>query len=169
MASLKQVLYTCLRRAPNALFNLVNLPFRDRYKTFLGALIDKTRHGETSRHRRNALVAVRLLYLRRLFLNNIEEQRFVLKIVSDMVQDPHVDMRECASFTLSTLISRTPLPTTQPTITELSELYAKQLKARKSRNRAKNPGTDSQIKEEERLNASERYAAVMGLASLVEA
>jgi proteasome activator subunit 4 len=123
------------KRATGALGGLCRLPFReDEPAVLLKAIVEKSESQPLS-HRIAAMGMIRELYLRRLFTNTPEEQRVVLRAVSNKIQDPSAIIQSMAAETLSDLISRSRLDVAEPIILEVLQPSVLALKD------AKNPNT----------------------------
>ncbi|KAI1840019.1 hypothetical protein JX266_013777 [Neoarthrinium moseri] len=102
-----------------ALEKLCRLPFReDEHVAFWEAVLGKAK-SESFFHRSAAMSMIRVLYLRRLSISDIDEQKMALKMVCDMIEDSDRRIQIDAEVTLKDLLSRSRLSVMKPIVKDL--------------------------------------------------
>ena len=147
--------------------HLPNIPFRSGEDTaFIEALIRVGKTATSWHQRLRALVNMQVLYFRRLFLTQPKQRQMLFDAVGDMLSDPQLEVRDCASATLAGMIRCSPAGIRNPIIQKLKERFEAQLK-QNPMPKKKIPGTDTPVDLQKQV--VRRHAAVLGLGALIEA
>jgi proteasome activator subunit 4 len=158
-----------MRLAYHVYRHLPNIPFRDGEDSeFIDALI---RIGKTStswHQRLRALVNMQVIYFRRIFLTRSAQREALFTAVSDMLGDPQLEVRSCASTTLAGMIRCSPRRIRDPMIAHLKARFEDELQRNPMPKRGRHlPGTDTPVDVHKQI--TRRHAAVLGLGALIEA
>jgi proteasome activator subunit 4 len=158
-----------MRLAYHVYRHLPNIPFRDGEDAeFIDALI---RIGKTStswHQRLRALVNMQVIYFRRIFLTRTAQREALFTAVSDMLGDPQLEVRSCASTTLAGMIRCSPRRIRDPTIAHLKARFEDELERNPMPKRKRHlAGTDTPVDIHKQI--TRRHAAVLGLGALIEA
>ncbi|KAF5006539.1 hypothetical protein FDECE_7108 [Fusarium decemcellulare] len=148
---------------------LPDIPFRDGEDAeFIDALI---RIGKTStrwHQRLRALANMQAMYFRRIFLTRSAQREALFTAVSDMLGDPQLEVRSCASITLAVMIRCSPRHIRDPMIAHLRARFEDELQHNPVPKRGRHlPGTDIPV--DIHTQITRRHAAVLGLGALIEA
>ncbi|KAH6618212.1 hypothetical protein B0J18DRAFT_274025 [Chaetomium sp. MPI-SDFR-AT-0129] len=147
--------------------HLPNIPFRSgEDDAFIAALIRVGKTAASWHQRLRALVNMQVVYFRRLFLTQPAQRQMLFDAVGDMLADPQLEVRDCASATLAGMIRCSPAPIRNPIIYQLKDRFERQLKLNPMPKR-KVPGTDTPVDNQKQI--VRRHAAVLGLGALIEA
>jgi proteasome activator subunit 4 len=147
--------------------HLPNIPFRaGEDDAFIDALIRIGRTSPSWHQRLRALVNMQVIYFRRLFLTTSEQRGKLFDAVSEMLSDPQLEVRTCASNTLAGMVRCSPQRIRGPTIDILKDRFEEQLR-RNPMPKKKLPGTETPVNMQQQV--TRRHAAVLGLGALVEA
>jgi proteasome activator subunit 4 len=147
--------------------HLPNIPFRPgEDDAFIAALIRIGKSAASWHQRLRALVNMQVIYFRRLFLTQPKQRKMLFDAVGDMLSDPQLEVRDCASATLAGMIRCSPAKIRNPIIKQLKERFESQLKLNPMPKR-KVPGTDTPVDTQKQI--VRRHAAVLGLGALIEA
>lgn len=147
--------------------HLPNIPFRPgEDDAFIAALIRIGKTASSWHQRLRALVNMQVIYFRRLFLTQPEQRQMLFDAVGDMLSDPQLEVRDCASATLAGMIRCSPAVIRNPIIYQLKDRFELQIKLNPMP-RKKLPGTDTPVDVHKQI--VRRHAAVLGLGALVEA
>lgn len=147
--------------------HLPNIPFRDgEVDPFIEALIRIGKTATSWHQRLRAQLNMQIIYFRRLFLTGDRQRQMLFDAVGDMLSDPQLEVRDCASATLAGMIRCTPAAIRNPIIAQLKARFQDQL-ARNPMPKRKTPGTDTPVNMQRQVVA--RHAAVLGLGALIEA
>jgi proteasome activator subunit 4 len=147
--------------------HLPNIPFRaGEDDAFIAVLIRVGKTAASWHQRLRALVNMQVIYFRRLFLTQPAQRQMLFDAVGDMLADPQLEVRDCASATLAGMIRCSPASIRNPIIYQLKERFEAQLRANPMPKR-KVPGTDTPVDTQKQI--VRRHAAVLGLGALVEA
>ncbi|KAK5653291.1 hypothetical protein OQA88_8982 [Cercophora sp. LCS_1] len=147
--------------------HLPNIPFRSgEDDAFIAALIRIGKTATSWHQRLRALVNMQVVYFRRLFLTQPAQRQMLFDAVGDMLADPQLEVRDCASATLAGMIRCSPANIRNPIIHKLKDRFESQLKLNPMPKR-KVPGTDTPVDVHKQI--VRRHAAVLGLGALIEA
>ncbi|KAK4190875.1 proteasome activator BLM10 [Podospora australis] len=147
--------------------HLPNIPFRSgEDDAFIAALIRVGKTAASWHQRLRALVNMQVVYFRRLFLTQPQQRQMLFDAVGDMLADPQLEVRDCASATLAGMIRCSPASIRNPIIYQLKERFERQLRTNPMPKR-KVPGTDTPVDTQKQI--VRRHAAVLGLGALIEA
>jgi proteasome activator subunit 4 len=147
--------------------HLPNIPFRaGEDDAFIAMLIRVGKTAASWHQRLRALVNMQVVYFRRLFLTQPAQRQMLFDAVGDMLADPQLEVRDCASATLAGMIRCSPASIRNPIIYQLKERFETQLRMNPMPKR-KVPGTDTPVDTQKQI--VRRHAAVLGLGALVEA
>ncbi|KAH6662387.1 hypothetical protein F5X68DRAFT_218527 [Plectosphaerella plurivora] len=147
--------------------HLPNIPFRaGEDDAFIDALIRIGRTSPSWHQRLRALVNMQVIYFRRLFLTTSDQRGKLFDAVSEMLSDPQLEVRTCASNTLAGMVRCSPQRIRGPTIDILKDRFEEQLR-RNPMPKKKLPGTETPVNTQQQV--TRRHAAVLGLGALVEA
>ncbi|KAK4210762.1 hypothetical protein QBC37DRAFT_27764 [Rhypophila decipiens] len=147
--------------------HLPNIPFRSgEDEAFITALIRIGKTASSWHQRLRALVNMQVIYFRRLFLTQPKQRQMLFDAVGDMLSDPQLEVRDCASATLAGMIRCSPASIRNPIIHQLKERFELQLK-QNPMPKKKVPGTDTPVDMHKQI--VRRHAAVLGLGALIEA
>ncbi|KAK3395044.1 hypothetical protein B0H63DRAFT_63713 [Podospora didyma] len=156
-----------MRLAYHVYRHLPNIPFRyGEDDAFIAALIRIGKTASSWHQRLRALVNMQVVYFRRLFLTQPEQRQMLFDAVGDMLADPQLEVRDCASATLAGMIRCSPASIRKPIIHQLKDRFERQLKMNPMPKR-KLPGTDTPVDVQKQV--VRRHAAVLGLGALIEA
>ncbi|KUI69719.1 Proteasome activator complex subunit 4 [Cytospora mali] len=156
-----------MRLAYHVYRHLANIPFREgEDAAFIKALIRIGRSASSWHQRLRALVNMQVIYFRRLFLTAPRHREMLFDAVGDMLSDPQLEVRDCASNTLAGMIRCSPMSIRNPIIKSLIERFKLQLKDNPMPKR-KQPGTETPVDNNKQI--VRRHAAVLGLGALIEA
>ncbi|KAL2021676.1 hypothetical protein VTK56DRAFT_6768 [Thermocarpiscus australiensis] len=148
--------------------HLPNIPFRSgEDDAFIAALIRVGKTAASWHQRLRALVNMQVIYFRRLFLTQPAQRQMLFDAVGDMLADPQLEVRDCASATLAGMIRCSPAAIRNPVIYQLKDRFELQLRLNPMPSRKKVPGTDTPVDVQKQI--VRRHAAVLGLGALVEA
>ncbi|EAQ85285.1 conserved hypothetical protein [Chaetomium globosum CBS 148.51] len=147
--------------------HLPNIPFRSgEDDAFIAALIRVGKTAASWHQRLRALVNMQVVYFRRLFLTQPAQRQMLFDAVGDMLADPQLEVRDCASATLAGMIRCSPASLRNPIIYQLKDRFELQLRLNPMPKR-KVPGTDTPVDTQKQI--VRRHAAVLGLGALIEA
>jgi len=147
--------------------HLPNIPFRSgEDEAFIAALIRIGKTASSWHQRLRALVNMQVIYFRRLFLTQPAQREMLFEGVGDMLADPQLEVRDCASATLAGMIRCSPASIRDPVIQRLKDRFELQLKLNPMPKK-KTPGTDTPVDVHKQI--VRRHAAVMGLGAMIEA
>lgn len=147
--------------------HLPNIPFRSgEDDAFIAALIRIGKTAPSWHQRLRALVNMQVVYFRRLFLLLPQQRQTLFDTVGDMLSDPQLEVRDCASTTLAGMIRCSPARIRNPIIYRLKDRFETQLKLNPMPKK-KLPGTDTPVDTQKQI--VRRHAAVLGLGALIEA
>lgn len=147
--------------------HLPNIPFRSgEDEAFIAALIRIGKTASSWHQRLRALVNMQVIYFRRLFLTQPKQRQMLFDAVGDMLSDPQLEVRDCASATLAGMIRCSPATIRNPVIHQLKDRFELQLKLNPMPKK-KIPGTDTPVDVHKQI--VRRHAAVLGLGALIEA
>ncbi|KAH6843209.1 hypothetical protein B0I37DRAFT_214663 [Chaetomium sp. MPI-CAGE-AT-0009] len=147
--------------------HLPNIPFRSgEDDAFIAALIRVGKTAASWHQRLRALVNMQVVYFRRLFLTQPAQRQMLFDAVGDMLADPQLEVRDCASATLAGMIRCSPASIRNPIIYQLKDRFELQLRLNPLPKR-KVPGTDTPVDTQRQI--VRRHAAVLGLGALIEA
>ena len=156
-----------MRLAYHVYRHLPNIPFRSGEDAlFIEGLIRVGRTAVSWHQRLRSLVNMQVLYFRRLFLTRPEQRQMLFDAVGDMLSDPQLEVRDCASATLAGMIRCSPAGIRNPIIKQLKERFERELQLNPMPKR-KTPGTDTPVDVHKQV--VRRHAAVLGLGALIEA
>lgn len=156
-----------MRLAYHVYRHLANIPFREgEDEAFIKALIRIGRSASSWHQRLRALVNMQVIYFRRLFLTAPRHREMLFDAVGDMLADPQLEVRDCASNTLAGMIRCSPMSIRNPIIKSLIDRFKQQLRDNPMPKR-KQPGTDTPVDTNKQI--IRRHAAVLGLGALIEA
>ncbi|KAL3962762.1 hypothetical protein ACCO45_004285 [Purpureocillium lilacinum] len=149
--------------------HLPNIPFRDGEDgKFIDELIKIGRTATSWHQRLRALVNMQVIYFRRIFLTKAPQRDALFTAVSDMLSDPQLEVRSCASTTLAGMIRCSPHQIRDPIIARLKVRFEQELQQnpmpRRNRSAA---GTETPVDMQKQTNR--RHAAILGLGALIEA
>jgi proteasome activator subunit 4 len=158
-----------MRLAYHVYRHLPNIPFRDDEDTdFINGLVRIGRTATSWHQRLRALVNMQVLYFRRIFLTAKAERDLLFTTVSDMLSDPQLEVRSCASTTLAGMIRCSPQRIRDPMVQLLKERFEMELVQNPMPKRGpKAAGTDTPVDVQKQI--TRRHAAVLGLGALIEA
>lgn len=144
-----------------------NIPFRQGEDgPFIEALVRVGKTSTSWHQRLRALVNLQVIYFRRIFLTGAEQRDAMFQAVGDMLEDPQLEVRTCASATLAGMIRCSPVAIRDPAIAALTKRFELQLQMNPMPKR-KQPGTDTPVNVQKQV--VRRHAAVLGLGALIEA
>ncbi len=147
--------------------HLPNIPFRSgEDDAFIAALVRVGKTAASWHQRLRALVNMQVVYFRRLFLTQPAQRQLLFAAVGDMLADPQLEVRDCASATLAGMIRCSPRAIRNPVIYQLKDRFVNQLRLNPMPRR-KLPGTDTPVDTQKQI--VRRHAAVLGLGALIEA
>jgi proteasome activator subunit 4 len=156
-----------MRLAYHVYRHLPNIPFRGGEDAeFIAAMIRIGRNATSWHQRYRVLVNIQVIYFRRIFLCEKEQRDLLFDAVSDMLADPQLEVRACASATLAGMIRCSPRRIRDPAITMLKDRFERQLKLNPMPKK-KVPGIDTPVNVQKQI--IQRHAAVLGLGALIEA
>ncbi|KAK3987160.1 proteasome activator BLM10 [Cladorrhinum sp. PSN332] len=149
--------------------HLPNIPFRSgEDDAFIAALIRVGKTAVSWHQRLRALVNMQVVYFRRLFLTQPKQRQMLFDAVGDMLSDPQLEVRDCASATLAGMIRCSPAKIRNPIIIQLKERFERQLKLNPMpRRKVHAAGTETPVDTQKQI--VRRHAAILGLGALVEA
>ncbi|KAF3761689.1 hypothetical protein M406DRAFT_333746 [Cryphonectria parasitica EP155] len=157
-----------MRLAYHVYRHLANIPFREgEDAAFIKALIRIGRSAASWHQRLRALVNMQVIYFRRLFLTTPAHREILFGAVGDMLADPQLEVRDCASATLAGMIRCSPATIRNPIIQNLIARFKQQLRNNPMPKRKHAGGTDTPVDTQKQI--VRRHAAVLGLGALVEA
>lgn len=146
--------------------HLPNIPMRVGEDTaFISALIRIGKTSSSWHQRLRTLINMQVIYFRRVFLIRPPEQKALFDAVSEMLEDPQLEVRMGASSTLAGMIRCSPVALRNNILKLLRAKFMKALDANKMPK--KTPGTDTPVQHNKQI--IRRHAAVLGLGSLVQA
>lgn len=146
--------------------HLPNIPFRaGEDSAFISALIRIGKTSSSWHQRLRTLINMQVIYFRRIFLIHPAEQRALFDAVSEMLQDPQLEVRMGASATLAGMIRCSPIVLRSNILKTLTAKFKSDLK--KSPMPKKTPGTETPVQHNKQI--IRRHAAVLGLGALVQA
>ncbi|SPO04812.1 related to Mms19p [Cephalotrichum gorgonifer] len=144
-----------------------NIPFRTGEDgPFIEALVRVGKTSSSWHQRLRALVNLQVIYFRRIFLTDKAQRDAMFNAVGDMLEDPQLEVRTCASATLAGMIRCSPVAIREPVIRTLTVRFGKQLRLNPMPKK-KLPGTDTPVDMQKQI--VRRHAAVLGLGALIEA
>ncbi|KAK4236188.1 hypothetical protein C8A03DRAFT_35915 [Achaetomium macrosporum] len=147
--------------------HLPNIPFRSgEDEAFIAALIRVGKTASSWHQRLRALVNMQVVYFRRLFLTQPQQRQMLFDAVGDMLADPQLEVRDCASATLAGMIRCSPASIRNPIIYQLKDRFERELRLNPMPKK-KVPGTDTPVDLQKQI--VRRHAAVLGLGALIEA
>jgi proteasome activator subunit 4 len=140
---------------------------------FIDALIRIGRSGDAWHQRLRILICIQIIYFRRLFLIEPEQQRRLFDCVSSMLADGQLEVRLGASTTLAGMVRCSPIDLRNKVVRELKQKFADMLAKNplpKKRNKLlpNEPRVSTPTPEQNKLTLT-RHAAVLGLGALVSA
>lgn len=157
-----------MRLAYHVYRHLANIPFREgEDAAFIKALIRIGRSAASWHQRLRALVNMQVIYFRRLFLTAPAHREMLFDAVGDMLADPQLEVRDCASATLAGMIRCSPASIRNPIIENLIARFKQQLRDNPMPKRKHPGGTDTPVDTQKQI--VRRHAAVLGLGALIEA
>ncbi|KAI5459283.1 hypothetical protein BGZ63DRAFT_447867 [Mariannaea sp. PMI_226] len=158
-----------MRLAYHVYRHLPNIPFRDGEDTeFINALIRIGKTAVSWHQRLRALVNMQVIYFRRIFLTRAPDRELLFDSVSDMLGDPQLEVRSCASTTLAGMIRCSPRRIRDPMIEHLKTRFENELRLNPMPKRGRQlPGTETPVDVHKQI--TRRHAAVLGLGALIEA
>lgn len=157
-----------MRLAYHVYRHLANIPFREgEDEAFIKALIRLGRSAASWHQRLRALVNMQVIYFRRLFLTVPAHRDMLFDAVGDMLADPQLEVRDCASATLAGMIRCSPATIRKPIIQSLITRFKQQLADNPMPKRKHPGGTDTPVDTQKQI--IRRHAAVLGLGALIEA
>ncbi|RDW94427.1 hypothetical protein BP5796_00190 [Coleophoma crateriformis] len=146
--------------------HLPNIPFRTGEDgAFISALIRIGKVSTSWHQRLRTLINMQVIYFRRIFLIKPEQQQALFVAVSDMLEDPQLEVRLGASSTLSGMIRCSPVSLRNNILTSLKIKFTNDLK--KNPMPKKKSGTETPVANNQQV--IRRHAAVLGLGALVNA
>ncbi|KKA30624.1 hypothetical protein TD95_000850 [Thielaviopsis punctulata] len=146
---------------------LPNVPFRDGQDVeFIEALIRISTSATSWHQRLRAILNIQVFYFRRIFLIHAEQRDRIFDAISNMLEDPQLEVRQCASATLAGMIRCSPQRIREPLVTMLKKRYEENLKKSPMPKR-KTPGSETPANTQQKI--IKRHAAVLGLGALIEA
>jgi proteasome activator subunit 4 len=158
--------------------HMPNVPHRaGEDADFIDALIRIGRGGDAWHQRLRVLICIQIIYFRRLFLIEPEQQRRLFDCVSDMLADGQLEVRLGASTTLAGMVRCSPIGLRNKVVTELkhkfTDMLVKNPLPKKKKTVANSRlGNESRVStptpEQNKLTLT-RHAAVLGLGALVNA
>lgn len=156
-----------MRLAYHVYRHLANIPFREgEDEAFIKALIRIGRSATSWHQRLRALVNMQVIYFRRLFLTAPAHREMLFDAVGNMLADPQLEVRDCASATLAGMIRCSPASIRKPIIEALIARFKQQLADNPMPKRSRG-GTDTPVDTQKQI--IRRHAAVLGLGALIEA
>ncbi|TDZ15375.1 Proteasome activator complex subunit 4 [Colletotrichum orbiculare MAFF 240422] len=156
-----------MRLAYHVYRHLPNIPFRvGEDSPFIDALVRIGKSASSWHQRLRSMVNMQVIYFRRLFLIKKKQREILFNAVSDMLADPQLEVRSCASATLAGMIRCSPKRIRDPTIQLLKKRYENELRLNPMPKR-KLPGTETPVDTTKQI--VRRHAAVLGLGALIEA
>jgi proteasome activator subunit 4 len=156
---LQRLAYHVYRHLPN-----IPMPAGED-AAFISALIRIGKNSASWHQRLRTLINMQVIYFRRIFLIHPAEQTALYNAVSEMLQDPQLEVRLGASATLAGMIRCSPVALRTNILTTLTAKFKADLK--KNPMPKKTPGTETPVQHHKQVNA--RHAAVLGLGALVQA
>ncbi|GAO13343.1 hypothetical protein UVI_02013540 [Ustilaginoidea virens] len=149
--------------------HLPNIPFREgEDEEFINGLIKIGRSASSWHQRLRALVNMQVVYFRRIFLTAARQRDALFNAVSDMLSDPQLEVRSCASTTLAGMIRCSPRHIRDPLIARLQKRFEDELQQNPMPRKKPNlPGTETPVNVHRQI--TRRHAAVLGLGALIEA
>ena len=149
--------------------HMPNIPFRSgEDDAFIAALIRVGKTASSWHQRLRALINMQVVYFRRLFLMQPEQRKMLFDAVGDMLADPQLEVRDCASATLAGMIRCSPAAIRNPVIYQLKDRFERQLRDNPMPpRRRRSAGTETPVDVQRQV--VRRHAAVLGLGALVEA
>jgi proteasome activator subunit 4 len=161
--------------------HMPNVPHRAGEETgFIDALIKIGRTGDAWHQRLRVLICIQIIYFRRLFLIEPEQQRKLFDCVTSMLADNQLEVRLGASTTLAGMVRCSRIELRSGIVEELKKKFTNMLiknpLPRKRGNTinknlakaAEEPRSSTPTPEQNKLTLT-RHAAVLGLGSLVSA
>lgn len=146
--------------------HLPNIPFpAGEDSAFISALIRIGKNSTSWHQRLRTLINMQVIYFRRIFLIHPEEQSALYEAVSEMLQDPQLEVRLGASATLAGMIRCSPVALRTNILKSLTAKFKSDLK--KNPMPKKTPGTETPVQHHKQI--IQRHAAVLGLGALVQA
>ncbi|KAL1840949.1 hypothetical protein VTJ49DRAFT_7608 [Mycothermus thermophilus] len=150
--------------------HLPNVPFRQgEDEAFIAALIRVGKTASSWHQRLRALVNMQVIYFRRLFLTQPEQRMMLFDAVGDMLADPQLEVRDCASATLAGMIRCSPARVRNPVILQLKERFERELRENPMPKRRRLPSGGTETPVDAQRQIVRRHAAVLGLGALIEA
>jgi len=146
--------------------HLPNIPFPAGEDTaFISALIRIGKESSSWHQRLRTLINMQVIFFRRIFLIRPVEQAALFDAVSEMLQDPQLEVRIGASSTLAGMIRCSPVALRTNILKSLTAKFKDDLK--KNPMPKKTPGTETPVQHNKQI--IRRHAAVLGLGALVQA
>lgn len=146
--------------------HLPNIPFRaGEDSDFISSLIRIGKNASSWHQRLRTLINMQVIYFRRIFLIQAEQQEALFNAVADMLEDTQHEVRSGAATTLSGMIRCSPVALRNNILSSLKKKFMTSL--RKNPMPKKNPGTSTPINNNQQV--IRRHAAVLGLGALVTA
>ena len=161
--------------------HIPNIPHRaGEDAPLIEALIRIGRSSPLWHQRLRVLINMQVIFFRRLFMINQQEQQDLFDCVAAMLEDQQLEVRLGASSTLSGMIRCSPAPIRARVVSALNEKFTKMLLSHPLPKKAKtilggasglstpNTGASTPTPEHTKLVVT-RHAAVLGLGALVQA
>ncbi|KAL5601027.1 hypothetical protein BROUX41_005856 [Berkeleyomyces rouxiae] len=146
---------------------LPNVPFRDGQDVeFVEALIRISTSATSWHQRLRAILNIQVFYFRRIFLMHSEQRNRIFDAISNMLEDPQLEVRQCASATLAGMIRCSPKRIRDPLVVVLKKRYQDNLRENPMPKK-KAPGTETPANSSQQI--IRRHASVLGLGALIEA
>ncbi|KAL3423795.1 GPI mannosyltransferase [Phlyctema vagabunda] len=146
--------------------HLPNIPSRSGEDgEFISALIRIGKVSSSWHQRLRTLINMQVIYFRRIFLIQPEQQQALFTAVSDMLEDPQLEVRLGASSTLSGMIRCSPVALRNNILNKLAAQFKTALK--KNPMPKKKAGVETPVSNNQQI--IRRHAAVLGLGALVNA
>jgi len=156
---LQQLAYLVYRHLPN-------IPFRaGEDGPFISALIRIGKVSTSWHQRLRTLINMQVIYFRRIFLIQPEQQQALFDAVAEMLEDSQHEVRMGASTTLAGMIRCSPVALRNNILSSLKTKFTEALK--KNPMPKKTPGTNTPVNSNQQI--IRRHAAVLGLGALVTA
>lgn len=156
---LQRLAYLVYRHLPNIPFGV------GQDKSFISALIRIGKVSTSWHQRLRTLINMQVIYFRRIFLIQLEQQKALIDAVSEMLEDPQHEVRQGASSTLSGMIRCSPAAFRNNIIDSLKEKFMETLRITPLPK--KTSGTNTPVGTNQKV--IRRHAAVLGLGALVTA
>jgi proteasome activator subunit 4 len=163
--------------------HMPNVPHRAGEDSgFIDALIKIGRGGDAWHQRLRVLICIQIIYFRRLFLIEPEQQKRLFDCVSSMLADNQLEVRLGASTTLAGMVRCSPIDLRNKVVKDLKSRFTdmliknplpkkkghNRLLSTSSTNNGEGPRVSTPTPEQTKLTLT-RHAAVLGLGALVSA